>query len=907
MKATFVNFQKSLYELSQSISWADHKRNGYVIRDPANSDELLYLSESEYKKLVRVMMSSETSLDVIATPHDTPVSISRKFPGPSKSSTESPFKWGLRFSRNSILNLLPGWILKESMIEFKRNFKSFLPSYYKHILSWLGTKQNRNNNKLLRKVGEHFDVIHQTRGINQVITRLKVASIATMQYLAGTPMKSTQELGQRIRLINGLPAFLPSNIRYLLRSRNITYIRTITTMLHSYKGMKGKYSKPDLSSITAPRFHLNLDGNRGEMKFLNFLSLVNFQKHLPFEMDMFESWYEVSRQSILFWKDFNPKGIICNFSVDTEEFPMLLTAGVNHRTSFIGAGIDALAHLILGRKNLLLDYIRTVEFEYGPERFNKPHLIENLKHTVETMSHLAEKLVKYWAQPDVNVNLKDRVKTLCLGKLALKYEAAGKIRVFAISDYWTQFICKPIHNSMFEVLRHHPSDATFDQLGAVSRFMKQEHSFIASYDLKSATDFIPQQLYAKVMGPWMGYDTAQAWVNMLVNRDYIFEGKPYRYTRGQPMGTLSSWSGLAVVHHFVVFLAAQRAGLSHFRDYLVLGDDIVIGNEEVARFYTQVCENYGITIGFAKSFSSNNGFFQFASQDILGDINLSPISLKEILSINLRDKTNSYSEGITSLGAKVEFVNRLIGKGFIEGSNPLNFVRAICSVSKWKEISRDLTKGVFPPQLRDFLLMMLSSTSYVKSNMFSVSQLMGIYYSDINSLTKQKSYSLELQESFLSELFSLIDEITKNKLTDLMSKISESSVTNLSGWCIDEHFYSTIVNSERARFFKDLLRLRKSYKEYTEKVGSAISHNSIIRLSEIDSPIIPIEYTCILEINSILAEIESLRLNIDVFNNTIKGLNKGTDRLPPRVRAFLALRNFLDKQGKPTSIVAGML
>jgi hypothetical protein len=82
MKFTNILNQRSLYDLSKDISWAEHKRKGYIIRDPANSDELLYLTESEYNKLIRVMLSNETSLDVISTPRDSPISISMKFPGP---------------------------------------------------------------------------------------------------------------------------------------------------------------------------------------------------------------------------------------------------------------------------------------------------------------------------------------------------------------------------------------------------------------------------------------------------------------------------------------------------------------------------------------------------------------------------------------------------------------------------------------------------------------------------------------------------------------------------------------------------------------------------------------------------------------------------------------------------------
>lgn len=59
------------------------------------------------------------------------------------------------------------------------------------------------------------------------------------------------------------------------------------------------------------------------------------------------------------------------------------------------------------------------------------------------------------------------------------------------------------------------------------------------------------------------------------------------YSVGQPMGALSSWGMLALTHHFIVQVAANRLGTfpDGFKDYAVLGDDIVIANKAVANVY----------------------------------------------------------------------------------------------------------------------------------------------------------------------------------------------------------------------------------------------------------------------------------------------------------------------------------
>lgn len=83
---------------------------------------------------------------------------------------------------------------------------------------------------------------------------------------------------------------------------------------------------------------------------------------------------------------------------------------------------------------------------------------------------------------------------LVLGRLALKEEAAGKIRVFAIVDNWTQWMLHPLHSAIFSLLRRIPQDGTFDQLAPVKRLNLRKNSYVASFDLSAATDRLPLQV-----------------------------------------------------------------------------------------------------------------------------------------------------------------------------------------------------------------------------------------------------------------------------------------------------------------------------------------------------------------------------------------------------------------------------
>jgi hypothetical protein len=229
------------------------------------------------------------------------------------------------------------------------------------------------------------------------------------------------------------------------------------------------------------------------------------------------------------------------------------------------------------------------------------------------------------------------------GRLHSIPEPAGKVRVVAIGDYWSQVALKPLHDYIFSLLRLIPQDATFDQQKAVDHFASQGHASIFSYDLKSATDLIPAQLYKEVLEPLIGRVGSDLWFKLMTDRSWLAPkdlrkaGKnpdmKVRYTRGQPMGLLSSWASLALVHHALVQFAAKRAGWTvWFPLYLVLGDDITIADAAVAEAYLNVCDEFGIKVGLAKSLISHKGLMNLVPKTLLGKKTSSPISLGEDLS-----------------------------------------------------------------------------------------------------------------------------------------------------------------------------------------------------------------------------------------------------------------------------------
>jgi len=180
--------------------------------------------------------------------------------------------------------------------------------------------------------------------------------------------------------------------------------------------------------------------------------------------------------------------------------------------------------------------------------------------------------VAEWAGKDKRLvhlcpsTLVDNKKTYYLAKLGVK-EEPGKVRVFAMVDWWTQMLLRPLHVAIFRILGRIPQDFTMDQDRSVSFGLRRlsRTGFAASYDLSAATDRLPVKLQSRLLNhliPGLG----DAWQRLLVDRDYALPfslqkigfrvPNVIRYAVGQPMGALSSWAMLALTHHFVVQFAA---------------------------------------------------------------------------------------------------------------------------------------------------------------------------------------------------------------------------------------------------------------------------------------------------------------------------------------------------------------
>nr|QIR30276.1 RNA-dependent RNA polymerase [Plasmopara viticola lesion associated mitovirus 53] len=257
---------------------------------------------------------------------------------------------------------------------------------------------------------------------------------------------------------------------------------------------------------------------------------------------------------------------------------------------------------------------------YPNQLFNliKYNGLVNLRWTLYLFITLAASLPIY----AINLWLFNGKKAV-MGRLSVVYDQAGKARVVAITNWWLQQSLKPLHDSIFRILKSIPEDGTFDQRKPITALIGRvkPSQVLYGFDLSAATDRLPISLQVQILN-CLQFD-GNAWMKN-ITIPWTYRSRTIFYSVGQPMGAYSSWGMLALTHHILVMISAHRAKIIGFRDYCILGDDVVIANDAVAQEYLKLMESLGVDINLSKSVISNR-FTEFAKTWVGKGVNLSPL------------------------------------------------------------------------------------------------------------------------------------------------------------------------------------------------------------------------------------------------------------------------------------------
>lgn len=527
-----------------------------------------------------------------------------------------------------------------------RNAWRPLHRVFVRLLPTMGGSVSTNVSRDIRQMISKICKLVKSQGLKGTVKFLKVVAVVTQQSISGHITKDLTPLGPRISRTKGklsLPRFFPRRLRRLMKIGNPFSIRLGLTVSSLYRDIRYP-GIVNLSTITSPGVDMKRSieffgkySNRFTRLFAKFGKTGDFsatgfkltQDHLkkverlPVNSKGLTAFEVLGTKNLL--SPVNSSGpTTYPFHKDKEQ------GGVSsHPLSAFRAGLL----LVIPSNRHLLEPLLIIS-QSSPS-------IQRMLVRIDRWRHRWARDTDFlsWARPWGYLTV--------LGKLAIKHEAAGKERVFAMVDPWTQSALRPLHHFLFSILRRNGKvDGTFDQLGPLSRAVKFKSLY--SLDLTAATDRLPIDVQVLLLKTLFGSSYSQAWKDLLVARGYRFNRELIYYKVGQPMGALSSWAMLAYTHHFIVQCAAWSSSVTPrrklFTQYCVLGDDIVIGDTLVARQYLRILKMMGVECSLAKSVISRKGIgLEFAKKTFLRGENVSPSPIKELVA------------SISTLGGFVEY------------------------------------------------------------------------------------------------------------------------------------------------------------------------------------------------------------------------------------------------------------
>jgi len=476
--------------------------------------------------------------------------------------------------------------------------KGLLVQTFARMLGAIGLGTTKFRISVIVHLVRRFSDIYKKQGMRGLIVFLKANTVLLQQSLAGFRLRDLTPLGPRVSRTNrGLPRIILGQDRALIRAGNYDLMRFYLTVLNLYRilEMPGKLK---LNTIT--------DGFKGEAGLRDLFREVN--NLIP----------EFSK-------------MILNLAGDKLESRGVDPSPILKSAPGTAGGMISTNPLVLIRsaRNLassgLLDTVLYFAKKFQPQtKVRYPGFTRILLEA---------------ANSNVDIPLPSTIYPM--GKLGFKQEAAGKVRVFAMVDAWTQWVLEPLHLEIFRILKYLPMDGTFDQLAPIREYQRWPSAY--SLDLSAATDRLPISLQINLLSSLYGMDFALNWARLLVGRPYSYYYKPtdtaglVEYAVGQPMGALSSWAMLALTHHAIVQIAAWTSGVTPvgtlWRDYALLGDDIVIGDRHVKDRYLLILRALGVECGLAKSVLSTRARgIEFAKRTLIDGVDISPFPLSEFFS-----------------------------------------------------------------------------------------------------------------------------------------------------------------------------------------------------------------------------------------------------------------------------------
>jgi len=191
------------------------------------------------------------------------------------------------------------------------------------------------------------------------------------------------------------------------------------------------------------------------------------------------------------------------------------------------------------------------------------------------------------------------------GEVHYLQEPGYKLRAIASPYRIYQCALEPLASAIYDIVKVLPWDCTKDQTLAIP-YVQQHLSrsnTVHSIDLSGATDYFPLEMQSTALRTIYG-DLIDIELFEEVSRmPWKSEHGEITWKTGQPLGLRPSFASFTMTHGLLLYHLNDRR---HDNEFFVVGDDVVILNDQLADRYRSWLENNRCPFSPEKSLSSNS-------------------------------------------------------------------------------------------------------------------------------------------------------------------------------------------------------------------------------------------------------------------------------------------------------------
>lgn len=192
-----------------------------------------------------------------------------------------------------------------------------------------------------------------------------------------------------------------------------------------------------------------------------------------------------------------------------------------------------------------------------------------------------------------------------VGRIGLIQEAGHKLRAVANPGRVFQRVLEPFGRRIYSYLKSLPFDCTFDQSKAIPILQEalSHGKTIHSIDLSGATDYFPLALQRHLLLKMFPDIEVSLFCDLSQASWFMPQKGEISWRRGQPLGLFPSFGAFALTHGTLLLGLLNKEWNNQF---FILGDDVVILDDQLAQDYYQLLQLLECPVSIPKSLHSNS-------------------------------------------------------------------------------------------------------------------------------------------------------------------------------------------------------------------------------------------------------------------------------------------------------------